>query len=437
MGDFHIRLQLQNVCNKKIWDLLVVYGVAQTEHKAAFLAELSKEFQASRRPIVIGGDFNILRKESEKNKAGGYNKWSFLFNAILEQNSMRDIQMGVRQFTWCNNPTLEKLDRVFINNEWEADYPLTSVHSLVRALSDHNPILLDTGNPDKRGDIFRFELSWFLREDLDSIVQEVWNDSYSGSTIERWQKRFGCLRRKLKGWNKNWEGEYKRRKYEILSKIDVIDSKIETCGMNWRDREERRELELNLKFTIREEKTKWFQRSKEKETLEGDCNTKYYHAKANGRKRKSRSFSLSQDEGLIEGQAELLRYITAFYKDLFGHSKLNNIKLDMGGATKITEEDAALLIKPFSLEEVKKVVFDLKQNKAPGPDGFPGDFYRKFWDLIKTDFLELLNDFHKGVLDIERLNFGIITLVPKSKDAAQIQKFRPICLLNVSFKIIT
>lgn len=36
------------------------------------------------------------------------------------------------------------------------------------------------------------------------------------------------------------------------------------------------------------------------------------------------------------------------------------------------------------------------------------------------------------MLDIERLNYGIIT-----KDAAQIQKFRPICLLNVSFKIIT
>lgn len=91
-----------------------------------------------------------------------------------------------------------------------------------------------------------------------------------------------------------------------------------------------------------------------------------------------------------------------------------------------------MLIKRFTLEEVKQVVFELKQNKAPGPDCFLGDFYIKFWDLIKGDLLDLVNDFHRGVLDIERLNYVIIT-----KDAAQIQKFRPICLLNVSFKIIT
>ena len=44
---------------------------------------------------------------------------------------------------------------------------------------------------------------------------------------------------------------------------------------------------------------------------------------------------------------------------------------------------------------------------------------------------------HAGTLDVRRLNYGIITLVPKIKDARQIQKFGPICLLNVSFKIIT
>ena len=51
--------------------------------------------------------------------------------------------------------------------------------------------------------------------------------------------------------------------------------------------------------------------------------------------------------------------------------------------------------------------------------------------------MKLLNEFHEGKLDICRLNYGIITLEPKSDDAKQIQKFRLICLLNVSFKIIT
>ena len=42
-----------------------------------------------------------------------------------------------------------------------------------------------------------------------------------------------------------------------------------------------------------------------------------------------------------------------------------------------------------------------------------------------------------GQLDLKRLNFGVITLIPKIKDANSIKQFLTICLMNVSFKIIT
>ena len=44
---------------------------------------------------------------------------------------------------------------------------------------------------------------------------------------------------------------------------------------------------------------------------------------------------------------------------------------------------------------------------------------------------------HYGNLPIYRLNFGVITLLPKSKEAFRIQKYISICLLNVSFKVFT
>jgi hypothetical protein len=34
-----------------------------------------------------------------------------------------------------------------------------------------------------------------------------------------------------------------------------------------------------------------------------------------------------------------------------------------------------LLISPFSMEEIEEVVFSLKHNSAPGPDGIPSDFF--------------------------------------------------------------
>jgi hypothetical protein len=49
----------------------------------------------------------------------------------------------------------------------------------------------------------------------------------------------------------------------------------------------------------------------------------------------------------------------------------------------------------------------------------------------------MVQDFNKCELDLKRLNFGVVTLVPKVKEANTIKQYRPICLLNVDFKIFT
>jgi len=81
--------------------------------------------------------------------------------------------------------------------------------------------------------------------------------------------------------------------------------------------------------------------------------------------------------------------------------------------------------------------FKWKKNKAAGPDKIPIEFYQTCWDIIKSDIIELFEDFHTGNLPVSRLNYGVITLLPKVQDAAKIQQFRPICLLNCHYKWIT
>jgi hypothetical protein len=41
----------------------------------------------------------------------------------------------------------------------------------------------------------------------------------------------------------------------------------------------------------------------------------------------------------------------------------------------VSEEENQVLTAPFSEEEVKMAIFDMEHNKAPGPDGFPTEFY--------------------------------------------------------------
>jgi hypothetical protein len=62
-------------------------------------------------------------------------------------------------------------------------------------------------------------------------------------------------------------------------------------------------------------------------------------------------------------------------------------------------------------------------------------FFQDFWDLIHIDLWNLFKDFYDGVLDIKRL--GLETLLPKVDNPTDMRNFRPICLLNVCYKIIT
>lgn len=128
-----------------------------------------------------------------------------------------------------------------------------------------------------------------------------------------------------------------------------------------------------------------------------------------------------------------------FYKNLFGPVGPRSIQLAQGfwgDDRKVKDGHMEGLIKAFPEEEVKQVVFEMRQDAAPGPNGF-GATFQNFWEVIKNKYLEMFLDFHNEVLDIRRLNYGVITLVPKTPEANTIKQYRPICLLNVDYKIFT
>lgn len=49
--------------------------------------------------------------------------------------------------------------------------------------------------------------------------------------------------------------------------------------------------------------------------------------------------------------------------------------------------------------------------------------------------MQMFRDLSKGDLPLFSLNFRVTTLIPKIQEANVIQQYRPICLLNVSYKI--
>lgn len=109
--EFMLKINLWDKSLKVKWNLLVVYGAAQEEKKMAFLAELSHFCASNSEPMIIGGDFNIIRYIKEKNTMDGVHRHTPLFNSIIHFYELRELVMAGGMFTWSNNqevPTLEK-----------------------------------------------------------------------------------------------------------------------------------------------------------------------------------------------------------------------------------------------------------------------------------------------------------------------------------------
>ncbi len=70
---------------------------------------------------------------------------------------------------------------------------------------------------------------------------------------------------------------------------------------------------------------------------------------------------------------------------------------------------------PFEREEIKRAVFQLGGDKAPGPDGFGLRFYQKFWGIIKEDIFRIFDDLFVGKLNTGPIDYSLIVLVPKKE----------------------
>ena len=110
---------------------------------------------------------------------------------------------------------------------------------------------------------------------------------------------------------------------------------------------------------------------------------------------------------------------------------LRNVK------TKLSKEKKIDLDKPFTDKEIEKAIEKLPNGKSPGLDGFPIEFYKKYWYKVKELFMPYLNYVRTKGLSNTR-NLSVIKLVyKKTGEIYLLTNYRPISLINTDVKIIT
>ncbi|RVW72039.1 putative ribonuclease H protein [Vitis vinifera] len=312
---------------REIWDRRLVssvwkvYGPNKAVWRKDFWMELQDLHGLTFPRWCVGGDFNVIRRISEKMGDSRLTVNMRCFDEFIRESGLLDPPLRNAAFTWSNMQV--------------------------------DPICK------------RFENMWLLHPEFKEKFRDWWQEC----TVE------------------GWEG------HKFMRKLKFIKSKLK----EWNTRDLRRK---ELEDLLLKEEVQWRQKSRVKWIKEGDCNSKFFHRVATGRRSRKFIKSLISERGETLNNIEVIsEEIVNFFGNLYSKPEGDSWKIEGIDWAPISEESAIWLDRPFSEEEVRMAVFQLNKEKAPGPDGFTIAVYQECWDVIKEDLMRVFFEFHtKGVL---------------------------------------
>lgn len=81
-------------------------------------------------------------------------------------------------------------------------------------------------------------------------------------------------------------------------------------------------------------------------------------------------------------------------------------------------------------------MFNIGDDKTPGPDGYTSTFYKKSWDIVGKDVTKAVKEFFRTRKLLKRINTTVVPLIPKTSSNPKVGHYRPISCCNVIYKLI-
>ncbi|GJY54986.1 RNA-directed DNA polymerase, eukaryota, reverse transcriptase zinc-binding domain protein [Tanacetum coccineum] len=201
----------------------------------------------------------------------------------------------------------------------------------------------------------------------------------------------------------------------LKGKLTDIYEKIDKDPLNKMLRETKVKL-LNEYITAAQDEEKLLCLKAKVDWLrDGDRNSSYFHKVLKGKLNRSKIYTdMGTDGSIYENDQVGVQFVKHFESFLGSTSIAANMEdSDAYLFNKIDANNAEFMSKDVTKEEIKRVVFDIDDSKAPGPDGFTSKFFKKAWETIKDDFCKAIKEFFRTEKQLGKVNATLITLVPK------------------------
>ncbi|KAL2237629.1 UNVERIFIED_CONTAM: hypothetical protein Sindi_0954600 [Sesamum indicum] len=439
-------------CHVNIWALqesiaiTVIYGANEVVERRELWGSLETiAMQCIDIPWLVGGDFNAVRDLSEICGASGDIRMAMEeFNICIQNAGLLPLPMQGEWYTWHNcsaNPRnlWKRLDRMLINDTWMDRFSTSFYTSLTPRTSDHSPLVLYGDSRQHYGGMFRFDNYLALSPEFIPSVQQVWQHNIIGVPMY-------AVTRKLKALKPVFR-EQRRKKGDLSHNVQLAKGFLETAQLlvtlNRRD-----ELFLQLEHCCRLvlakaaklEQIMLQQRAKMQWMKGGDQCSRVFFRKIAQRRSARRILQINDEHGNThtEPGAVVNEFVTFYHSLLCGERRRAVIDLRFlrpWARHLLSEEDASSLLVPFTPVDVKQAVFDIDEDKAPGPDGYSSGFFKAAWPIVGHEVSSAVLDFFNTGRLLKQINTTLLALIPKELFTGYNQaRLPPLCALKVDIR---
>jgi hypothetical protein len=319
------------------------------------------------------------------------------FNDTIHKLELLDLPLLDRLFTWSNhrvNPTMARLDRVFLNVPMSLTFPNSTLTSLPKTNSDHTPIQLTLSTSIPKPNFFRFENCWLRDPGFLPAILPAWNDNAQGCVAASLVRSLKMVRSASKTWARG-----KRTPPSLHSNckfvIYLFDLLEEGRLLSEGEQLLRAQCREQLALSLRERAAYWKQRGKFRAVREDDSNTRYFHARANQRLRQNQIRVLEVDGVTVASHTDKTAALTAHLKELLREPApllpASDLPAMLYSGSMVV--DPEMLTAPFTKDEEFAAVKAMNRNSSPGPDGFGPSFYKASSETVAPTVMRFVHAF--------------------------------------------
>lgn len=398
------------------------------------------------REVILGGDFNCLvdRKDRLSTSAVNLDASSGSLQNIVKDfrlsDAFRVANPSIPGYTWSNGRTHSRIDFIFMSMGLQ----VVKASVTPTFFSDHSKLncsLVLKGNPRSRISRSTWKLNVSLLQDVrvvgrlrEKIIQWSSLRFFFDSVGDWWEE----VKNRAKLFLIEVGKKAAKKKRFVLQRQQAKLQRLYTLAQNgFEVRDEISQLKRDMLLLSAEVSRGLITRSRIQHLEGNEKCSRYFFRKLTRTRNTMGSIKDQYGNEITEGQ-DILTTVQRFYADLYKEEDLEREALERllsCVATNLRDSDDVLDC-DLTEDDLTKALESMENNKAPGADGLPKEFYTTFWDVLKAPLLTMYKEgLAKGTLPAS-LREGTISLLFKKGDKKDIKNWRPLTLLGVDRKIL-